>query len=165
MIDPKLEAALNQQINREMAAAYAYYAVVAHFESLSLSGFANWFRVQRTEELEHADKFYNYVLDRGGKVALDAVAKPKHEYDAIIEVFEMALAQERGNTKSINELYKLSSDLGDYQTVSFLKWFLDEQVEEEKVMEESLHLVRIAGEDKSALLVLNGQFMSRNDEG
>lgn len=162
MIDPKIEAILNEQINREMSAAYTYYAVVGHFESESLSGFANFFKVQRSEELQHADKFFNYLLDRGGKVDLSAVNKPQAKYDTIIEVFELSLELERRNTKSINEIYKTATDLGDYPTVSFLKWFLDEQVEEEKTMEDALHLVRMAGDDKSAVLVLNEQFKNRS---
>ena len=43
-------------------------------------------------------------------------------------------------------------------TVAALQWFLDEQVEEEKVMTEAMGLVRFAGDDKSAMLALNQQF-------
>ena len=164
MIDQKLVELLNRQINTEMSAAYTYYGVVAHFEERSLIGFANWFRIQRTEELEHADKFYQYLIDRGGVIELGSVAKPDTSYNTITEVFEMALEQERLNTRSINEIYKAAMELGDYQTVSFLKWFLDEQVEEEKTMEEALHLVKLAGDDKSALLVLNAQFKGRQPD-
>jgi len=164
MINPKLNDILNRQINMEMAAAYTYYAVVAHFESMSLNGFAKWFRIQRQEELVHAEKFFEYVLDRGGKVDLAAVAKPRPTYETTVEVFEMALEQERQNTRSICEIYKVAGEMNDYQTQSFLTWFLDEQVEEEKTMEDALNLVRTAGDNKSALIVLNEQFGNRTPE-
>ncbi len=164
MLDAKIETALNHQINQEMAAAYNYLAMAAHFEAMNLKGFAQWMYVQRREELEHAERLWTYVLDRGGRLDLAAVNKPKAEFNTVREVFETALKQERQNTKSIHELYELAFELKDYPTQSHLKWFIDEQVEEEKIMEETLGMIDLAGDDKGALLVLNQQFGQRTGD-
>lgn len=162
MLDKKIEAAINRQINHELAAAYNYYAMAAYFETLSLSGFADWMVQQRTEELDHAMRLYRYLLDRGGVVDFDAVSKPKATYSSVQDVFETALKQEEDNTAAINQLYKLAVECGDYTTQSALQWFLDEQVEEEKTMGEILDMVKFAGDDRSALLVLNRQVGERS---
>ncbi len=163
-LDKKIEAALNQQINQELAAAYNYLACSAWFESENLSGFAAWMRIQRTEELEHADKVVAYLLDRGGKLDLAAVAKPKAQFDSVMQAFQTALKSEQTNSQSIYDLYKLAMELNDYATQSFLKWFIDEQVEEEKIMHDAIGLLEHAGDDRSALLTINQQFGQRMPE-
>lgn len=150
-----LEKALNQQVNQEMAAAYSYLSASAWFESENLSGFAHWMEIQRQEELEHARRLIDYLHDRGGKLELEAIAKPKADFETIMAVFQEALSSEENNTRSIHELYQLSVDENDYATQSFLKWFIDEQVEEESTMHEMIGLLEHAGDDRSALLVLN----------
>jgi ferritin len=163
-IDSKIQAAINQQINHEMSAAYSYLAMVVYLEQSNLSGFASWMRKQHAEELTHASKLFQYLLDRGGAVELEAIAKPHTGYSSVADVFEAALKMEQQNTASINELYGLAKDLNDYATLSHLQWFIDEQVEEEKLMDETLGLIRFAGDNKSALLTLNSEMAKRPDE-
>jgi len=160
----KIEEALNAQINQEMAAAYSYLAASAWFDESNLDGFASWMELQRQEELEHANKLMNYLHDRGGKLSLSAVEKPKSEYQSVMEVFQSALGNEENNTRSIHALYKLAVDEGDYPTESFLKWFIDEQVEEESTMNDAIGMLEHAGDDRSALLVLNQQMGNRTPE-
>lgn len=159
-----LEKALNQQVNQEMAAAYAYLAASAWFESENLSGFAQWMEIQRQEELAHAQRLIDYLHDRGGKLELEAVAKPKSDFQTIMAVFQEALSSEENNTRSIHDLYQLSVEENDYATQSFLKWFIDEQVEEESTMHDMIGLLEHAGDDRSALLVLNEQVGKRPTE-
>jgi ferritin len=160
----KIEDALNSQINQEMAAAYSYLAASAWFDENNLDGFAKWMELQRQEELEHASKLMDYLHDRGGKLILSAVEKPKAEFQSIMEVFQSALRSEENNTSSIHALYKLASDEDDYPTKSFLKWFIDEQVEEERTVNDAIGMLEHAGDDRSALLVLNQQMGQRVPE-
>jgi len=161
MLKPEIEAALNHQVNNEMWAAYNYLSMTCFCENMNLNGFAAWMKAQRTEELAHAERLIQYILDRGGKVDLAAVKKPQSEYKDIRELFDQALAMEQLNTKAIHDLYSLATKLEDYSTQSHLKWFLDEQVEEEKVFDEVKSLLEMAGDDKSALLLLNEKFGAR----
>ena len=164
MINQKIEVAINRQINHEMAAAYNYLAMAAYLERRDLAGFAKWMLMQRDEELTHAMRLFTYLLDRGGCVDLAAVQKPQADFDSVQAVFAKALEQERANTASIHELYALAIKLDDYATQSHLKWFLDEQVEEEKIMGEALTHLELVGDDKAALLVLNQQMGQRPAE-
>ena len=157
----KMGAALNRQINQEMEGAYNYLAMAAYFERLNLSGLAGWMHTQRKEELEHALRLYRYVLDRGGTIDLGAIEKPRQNYKSVRQVFETALNFEKANTKGIHSLYGLALKENDYATQSHLQWFVDEQVEEEKIVVDVLGLLDVAGDDKSALLVLNRQFGER----
>ena len=131
-MDPQIEDALNKQINHELASSYHYLAIEAHFEEMNLSGFARWMHVQYEEEQDHAMRLYRYLLDRGGKIALEAINKPPTGYGSPLEVFQAALELEQMNTRAINELYSLAMQVNDYATMTHLHWFLDEQVEEEK---------------------------------
>lgn len=164
MLSKKIEAAINNQINHEMAAAYNYLAMSAWFEQENLPGFARWMMIQREEELEHALRLYNYLLDRGGTVDLAAVNKPKAKYKSVLDAFKVAMKQEQSNTAAINGLYKLAKAEDDFATLSHLQWFLDEQVEEEKIMDESISMIELAGDDSSAMLMLNEKFGSRAPE-
>jgi len=161
MIDPKLEKALNQQINKELHAWYSYLSMAAYCDTQHLTGFASFMENQSREEQAHAHRLIRYVLDRGGRVDLQAITPPQAEYGSLLEMFSQSVEQERGNTRAIYELYELAKELNDYATVAALQWFLDEQVEEEKLMGDALGLLQFAGEDKSALLALNQQFGDR----
>lgn len=158
MIDQAVEQAINQQINNELHAWYHYMQMSAYFEDLHLAGFARFFRNQSAEEQAHAQRLFQYLLDRDGNVDLKPIPAPRTDYSSVENVFEAAVGFEKDNTRSIHELYELAKDKNDYATIAALQWFLDEQVEEEKVMTEALGLVRFAGDDKSALLALNAQF-------
>ncbi len=162
MLDAKIEKALNRQINHELTAAYSYFAMSAYFEGISLSGFAAWMMRQREEELQHAARLYNYLMDRGGKSDFPPIGSPQVEFSSVIDVFETALKLEQVNTAEINDLYQLAAGVQDFATLSAMQWFLDEQVEEEKSMGEMLDMVKFAGNDKGALLVLNQQLAKGN---
>jgi len=164
MLEPKLEKALNQQINKELEAWYTYMAMAAYFDGLHLAGFSAFMDKQSTEEQAHAHRLIRYVLDRGGNIDLQAIPSPPLEYSSIRDAFNASFETEKANTRAFYHLYELAKDVNDYSTVAALQWFLDEQVEEEKVMSEALGLVDFAGDDKSALLALNQQFGGRKAE-
>ena len=161
MLDKKIEKALNHQIKAELAASYKYLAMGAYFEDLNLTGFSSWMLKQHEEERTHAMKLFHYIHARNGRVSLDAIEKPESEFKTPKDAFLKALDLEKENTAAIYDLYTLATEIGDYATQSHLKWFLDEQVEEERLLEEARSLMEIAGDDKSALLLLNEKFGSR----
>ncbi|QDU34190.1 Ferritin [Poriferisphaera corsica] len=157
MIEKKIEKAINKQINHELTAAYSYMAMAAYFAEISLDGFATFMHKQREEETQHANRLYQYLLDRDGKVDLPPISSPKMQFNGVKDVFDTALALEQNNTAAINHVYQVAAQHKDYATLSALQWFLDEQVEEEKSMRDMLEIVKFAGGDKGAILVLNQQ--------
>ena len=164
MIHPDIETALNAQINQELAAAHSYLGMAAHFDGLNLDGFSRWMSLQHDEEKEHAKRLFRYLLDRGGSVRLGAIPAPEFTTGDHVKLFEVALAQEQANTKSINELYELATTHNDHATKSHLQWFIDEQVEQEASIDEILGHLKLAGDDTAALLYLNDKLGQRQPE-
>ncbi len=154
-ISAELESAINQQIGIEFSASHAYLSKAAYFERNAFDGFAEWMHQQSVEETAHAMKFYQYLNDRDGVVRIPAIEAPEWDYGSVLSVFESSLVQEREVTKSIYNLYKIATDEGDYATVSFLKWFVDEQVEEEKTVSDMIDKLKMADGNADSLLLLD----------
>ena len=131
MIKPKVQKALNKQINMEFNAFYSYLSMAAYFESHHMSGFSEWYKVQSNEEFKHAMKLYEYIISRGEKVILTAIEAPQTEGKSFLSVFEAAYAQELKVSALINDLVDLAKNEGDHATEIMLQWFVTEQVEEE----------------------------------
>ena len=119
MLSKPLVDAINEQINFELASAYLYLAMSAHFEGENLGGFAQWMRVQYQEETGHAMKFFRYVYERGGKVTLKAIPQPTAKFKTPLEVFNQVLEHEQKVTASINKLYELALKEKDYAAQHF----------------------------------------------
>ena len=133
MIKPKIQKALNKQINVEFNAFYSYLSMDAYFESHHMSGFASWYKVQSNEEFKHAMKLYEYIISRGEKVVLTSIETPQTEGKSFLSVFEAAYAQELNVSGLINALVDLAKSEGDHATEIMLQWFVTEQVEEENM--------------------------------
>ncbi len=161
MLPKQIAEALNKQINAEFASAYLYLSMSAYLNEVSLVGFANWMRAQYEEEVFHAMKMYDYVLERGGTIKLDAVAAPQQSWKDIIEVFEAVLHHEQEITHSINRLVSLAIAEQDHATVNFLQWFVDEQVEEEASVSELLAQLKLVGGQGSGLFMLDREAAQR----
>jgi ferritin len=161
MISKSLQDALNEQINFELFSAYLYLSMSAHFESQNLSGFANWMRVQYQEETGHAMKFYKYVFDRGGGVTLKALAQPATKFKTPVEVFKQVLEHEQKVTSLINKLYELAVKEKDYAAQSFLQWFINEQVEEEKNAADIINMLEMIGDSSVSLIMADRQLGAR----
>jgi ferritin len=131
MLSKTMEKALNDQVQWELYSAYLYVSMATYFENKGLIGFANWLHVQDQEEKFHAQRFYDFIVNRGGRVILQAIPAPPHDWASPLAVFEEALAHEQGVTSRIYKLMDLALEERDHGTASFLKWFIDEQVEEE----------------------------------
>ena len=156
-----LESAFNNQISVEFHSAYTYLQMAAYFEDRHLPGFAHWLRLQSDEEWGHALRFYAFVLERGNRVRLGPISAPKHGFESALQVFEEALTQERSVTKEIQALYGLAMDERDYESFSVLQAFINEQVEEENSVELIVAQLHMAGDDSSAILILDRELGSR----
>jgi ferritin len=163
-MDPKLEAAYNAQITMEYASAYAYLGMGAWLEAEGLPGMAHWMRLQSDEETEHALKFYQFVLDRGGRVELGSIDAPSSEFARPLDVFRRSLEQERAVTASINDLYALAIDARDFASVPLLDWFVNEQVEEEATVQQIIDDLERAGDAGHTILMLDRELGSRQPE-
>ena len=155
-----VQAALNKQINAELGAFYTYLSMCAWFEANDLAGFAAWMRNHANEEMTHAMKIYDYVNERGGQVKLMAIGAPTTEWGSIQAVIEDALKHEEHVTKLIYELNDVADDADDYATESFLQWFVDEQVEEEKIVSDLLADVARVADFKPGIFMLDRELLA-----
>ncbi len=161
MISEKLEKAFNVQINKEFYSEYLYLSMQAYFERLNLKGFVNWMSVQVQEERAHAMGMFDYLNQRGGSVILEAIEKPEVDWKSPLDVFENVLKHEEYVTASINELMDAAEDVKDRAAMSFLNWYLKEQVEEEDNAGQVLATLKLIGDDKKALLMLDKELAAR----
>ncbi|HSG81978.1 MAG TPA: ferritin [Gemmatimonadota bacterium] len=161
MLSKKIEEALNAQINAELYSAYIYLAMSAYFESKDLPGMAAWMRAQNDEEVAHAMKIFTYIIDRGGRVTLDAIDKPQAEWASPLAVFENAYKHEQHVTSLIHKLVALTIAEDDYATKNMLDWFVDEQVEEEAAAAAIVAKLKMIGDHVPALIMLDKELGSR----
>ena len=161
MLSKKLEEALNAQINAEFWSAYLYLSMSADMSDKGFSGVANWFNIQFKEEQDHAMKIFNYVLSRGGRVELKPIAEVETEWKNPLKAFEETLKHERVVTSLINELYYLATEEKDYATQSMLKWFIDEQVEEEESARDIIDKLKLIGDNGYGLYQFDKELAAR----
>jgi ferritin len=164
-INDKVQAALNNQINLELSAFYTYLSAAAHLEASNFPGMAAWMRHHAQEEMEHAMKIYDYLHDRRGRVRLLGIAEPHHQWESTISVFEAALHHEEKVTASIHALVQLAREERDPSTESFLRWFVDEQVEEEKVVDEVLQRLKLVGDFGPGLYMVDRELAASGSHG
>lgn len=164
MISKTVQDAINEQIKAELHSAYLYLAMSAFCESLNLRGLAHWMRMQSREEVSHAMKLFDYSHDRSGRVLLQAIPAPAADYQSPLEMMEEALAHERKVTALINNLYALAVKENDYATQVHLQWFISEQVEEEKNAADLVERLKMIGDSKPGLLLLDRELSGRRAE-
>lgn len=161
MSELDLKIDFNRQLNQELRNAYLYLSMAAYFDNLSLPGFAHYFTVQAREELEHAMRFYRFMVDRGWRVELQDVPKPKTEWSSVQEAAEDFLNAEVENTRRIWRMVDLARQAGDKAAESFLQWFVNEQVEEEKNANELLARIKLVKDQPAGLLMLDRALAER----
>jgi ferritin len=161
MLKSKIERAINKQINAELWSAYLYLSMSAYFESISLGGFANWMRIQAQEEVSHAMRFYNYVVERGGRVKLLPIEAVKIDWKSPLDAFEETYKHEQKVTGLINDLVNMSTAEKDHATVNMLQWFVDEQVEEESSADEIVQKLKLIGKNGSGLFMIDRELGQR----
>jgi ferritin len=160
-ISQTVQDALNQQINRELASAYVYLAMSAWADEQNLQGAASWLRIQWEEELQHATKLVDYIAERGGRIALKAIAEPPAKYENLLDVFRNVLRHEEEVTAAINSIYDVAAAEKDYATQTLLDWYVNEQVEEENAPAEIISMLELAGDSPSGLLMVDRQLAGR----
>jgi ferritin len=164
-IGKAVQAAMNDQIHKELESAYQYLAMSAYFSSINQPGSASWMRVQGREELGHAMKFTDFVEDRGGTIVYRALTAPPTTFASPLAAFETAVEQEAMVSTSINALFELAAKEKDYASQALLQWFITEQVEEEKTSREIVDTLRLIGNNTSGLYMFDRELGRRGQAG
>jgi ferritin len=146
LISEKVNAAMNQQIGRELGASNQYLNIAAYFDREALLELAGFFYRQSDEERMHALKFVNYIVDAGGSVSVPAVDAPKQAIESAETAVKLSVDWEMEVTRQINALMDMAIKENDHISQDFLRWFVSEQLEEVSTMESLLSVVRRAGQ-------------------
>ncbi|RPJ95050.1 ferritin [Rummeliibacillus sp. TYF005] len=161
MLSETLHNALNDQMNFEFYSAHTYLAMAAYCTSENYDGFANFFLVQAEEERFHAMKFYNFINDLGYRATIQGFESPENNFSSVLEAFKTALLHEKEVTRRIYELSDIALDEREHATMAFLKWFIDEQVEEESTLDTIIHKFERIENDSNAIFMLDAELASR----
>ncbi|MFN3307129.1 MAG: ferritin [Candidatus Kapaibacteriota bacterium] len=161
MLKEVIQNALNAQLTREMYSSNLYLAMSGYFQSINLKGFAHWMRAQAQEETNHALKFFDYLLDRGAVVKVSSIDAPPSQWDSPLAAMEDALKHEQYVTQNINSLADLAIKEGDHATQIFLQWFVTEQIEEEATVNEIVEKLKMIGDWKGGLLMIDNELGKR----
>lgn len=161
MISEKIATLINEQITKEQYAAQYYLSMSAWFSAKDLDGIANYFRVQSKEELMHADKMFDYLNDVGSEIIIGKIDQPPHVFADAKDVFEKALEHEKIVTQSIFNILKNANEEGDFATVSFLQWFVNEQVEEEASASQLVTKIKMVCDNPSAMYLFDQELSQR----
>ncbi|KMT22301.1 ferritin [Clostridium cylindrosporum] len=161
MLKEHLLKKLNEQVNFEFYSSYTYLAMASYAESMDLSGIANFFRIQAQEELFHAMKLYDYIFQKGGTVELDTIEKPDSNYNGIVDLFKKGYEHEQLVTSRIYSLVDIATEEKEHATLSLLRWFVDEQVEEENNFNTLLKKISKSVDNPAALYMLDTELAAR----
>jgi ferritin len=161
MLDRKMEAALNQQINAELWSSYLYLSMSYDMDNKGHEGAASWFAAQAKEEFEHASRFMKFIGERDGKVMLMPIETVQQEWESYIDAFEDTLKHEKVITEKIHKLMDLAIELKDYATQNMLKWFIDEQVEEESTARKVVEKLERIDNNPALLYALDDELGKR----
>lgn len=157
MLTPAISEALNKQLNREYYSWYVYLALAAFFEKVDLEGFSIWARARAAEELGHAQKFYDYIINRGGEIELFQIDAPNHHWENPIAAMEAALQHEKSVTKGIHGIMSVAREHSDFTTEVFVHWFVNEQIEEENSVEKIVQKMKMVEGNSAGLFILDTQ--------
>lgn len=161
MINERIQTAFNEQIKNELYSAYLYLSMAAYFHSLGLNGMAGWMKVQAKEEIEHAQKFFDHVVARKGRVWLSALEQPRPEWSSPLDAWQNAHKHEQSVTSKVNSLVKLAQEENDNEAMPLLNWFVKEQVEEEESPLKIVQALTKIGDSKSGLVTLDRELGER----
>ena len=160
-MNSKVHELLNQQINKEFYSAYLYLDFSNYFEEAGLDGFANWYKIQAQEELDHAMLFYQYLQNEGQRVTLEAIDKSEKKIARHMDVLKAGLEHEKYVTTLINDIYAAAYEVKDFRTMQFLDWFVKEQGEEETNAADMITKMELFGSDPRGLYLLNQELSTR----
>jgi ferritin len=161
MISERLFNELNKQINFEFYSAHLYLAMAAYCAAEDFDGFSNFFKVQAEEERFHAMKFYNYVNEMNGRVTLEGMHEPRNDFKSLLDVFKVAYAHEKVVTSKVYNLTDIATEEREHATISLLKWFIDEQVEEEANFNGIIRKLERINNDPTSIYMLDTELGAR----
>ena len=156
-----MQSALNIQLNNEFDAAYVYLSMSVWLEKNHYPGFAKWMRMQTQEELLHAIKLYDFIINCNGSIQLQEVKAHRKEWESVHEIFSDSLEHEELQTQRIYNLNEQAINEKAYAVQAEMQWFITEQIEEEASIGSIVDQLNMVQNNRAALLMLDRELGSR----
>lgn len=160
-LSQKIVNLINEQINAELYSSYIYLDMSNFYYEKGFSGFGNWFKVQSSEEYEHALKFIDYLHLNSIRVDLKEVKKPEFKFTTLKDPLLRQLEHEEKVTSLINNIMEEAILAKDYRTIEFLNWFIKEQSEEEETAKDLLDKFTFIEENRGAIILMDESLKER----
>lgn len=154
-MNKRVEAVLNEQIEKEASSSQFYLAMASWAEGNGLNGTAKFLYTHSDEERFHMLKLVKFVNERGGVAVIPGLQTPPKEFNSLENVFQLLLEHELGVTESINNVVDICLQEKDYSTHNFIQWYVSEQLEEEALARTILDKIKLIGNDKAGLYLLD----------
>ena len=161
MIPKRVRDEMNEQIRHELESYYIYLSMVAWFHAHNLDGMAHWMRVQAHEEMIHAMKFFDHIIERGGTVELLGLKQLKTEWGSPLEAWKDAYAHEQFVSDRVRTITKVVREEMDYTAEPLCAWFNNEQIEEESNTSKAVANLEMVGDNRQGLLMLDREMGAR----
>lgn len=161
MIGKKLRDAMNEQIKNELESYYIYLSMAAYFHDENLDGMAHWMRCQAHEEMIHAMKFFDHIIERGGKVKLLNLKQLKTAWKSPLQAFQEAYAHEQFISGKIKDVTQVCRQESEFPSEPLLAWFNEEQIEEEASTGKIASDLERVGKSKEGLIMIDRELAGR----
>ncbi|MBN2222147.1 MAG: ferritin [Vallitaleaceae bacterium] len=161
MLSQRLIDELNEQIKFEFYSSHLYQAAAAYCYSIDMDGFANFFMVQAEEERFHALRFFDFVKEMDANIVIKGLDTPPADFEGLLDLFERMLEHEHFVTDRIYLLTDIATEEREHATISFLKWFIDEQVEEMSTFKGFVQKLKRANNDPAVLYTIDDELKTR----
>ena len=161
MLNKRVKDLIVDQVNKELYSAYLYLDFANYYDANHLDGFVNWYTIQAKEEMDHAMLFYKYLHKNDEQVVLSAIGKPDKEFTDYLGPVKAGLEHEKYVTSLIENINRVANECNDKETMRILKWFLDEQEEEEENAGDLIAKTEFALENPNGIPVLNNELKKR----
>ena len=160
MISERILNIINEQINKEFYSGYLYLSISAYFREIGLFGFAHRTKEQAAEEMEHGMKLFEFVIDRNGRVELKKIESPIFEEGSPSEIYQKIYEHEKSITEAIMDVAKFAEEECDRTTLSFIDWYINEQIEEEKNALDIVKRLKAFGDEKASLFLMDNELQN-----
>ena len=161
MVSERINQIINEQINKEFYSGYLYLSMSANLHELGLFGFASWLKLQAKEEVEHGLKLLDYLLERNSYITLKQIKTPEFEFNGVTSVFKTLYEHEKCITNAVMNIAKAAEEECDRKTLTFIDWFIEEQVEEEQQVKDIIKRLEFFGEENAALYLMDKELGER----
>ena len=150
-----------EHLTMERFANVQYFSIYLWFQERDLDGFASYFLKESQGEMEHAQKFADYLIARGQSVKLNELPAPIHEWNSIEDLVSFSFNMEADLTASLQQLYSISERLSDTRSNVFLDPIVDAQTKSEDEFAHILGKVKFANNQPSAILLIDSDLRKK----